>query len=110
MFVPELGLIKPGQTCLSSTMGFLHENITLAYFVFSGDQSSALSLTVGFSELLAFAQYLWAFSVGQGRHTSQRFSTLVAIRRQISEGNILCRSSLNLTDKRYNGDTQEILE
>ena len=30
MFVPNM--------CLSSIMGFLHENITLAYFVFLGDR------------------------------------------------------------------------
>ena len=69
IYVPKLGLIKAGQTlCLSSTIGFLHENIALAYFLFFGDWWSALSLSVGFSELLAFAQYLWTFSVGQERH------------------------------------------
>ena len=35
--------------------------------------------TVAFSEFLAFARCLWAFSVaGQEGHTSQRSSTLVA--------------------------------
>ena len=39
--------------------GLLHENMTtLAYFVFLGDRSSALSLSVGFSDGLAFARYL----------------------------------------------------
>ena len=39
--------------------GLLHKNITtFAYFVFLGDRSSALSLSVGFSDGLAFARYL----------------------------------------------------
>ena len=39
--------------------GLLHENITtLVYFVFLGDRSSALSLSVGFSDGLAFVRYL----------------------------------------------------
>ena len=41
IFVPKLGLMKPGQTCLSSTVGFLHGNIALVYFVFLGDRLSA---------------------------------------------------------------------
>ena len=44
--------------------GILHENIILAYIVSLGDQPSPVSLGVGLSELLAFALYLWAFSVG----------------------------------------------
>ena len=31
MFVHKLGLIKPRQTALSQTMGFLNENITWAF-------------------------------------------------------------------------------
>ena len=62
-------------------MGLLHENITLAYSVFLGNWSSALSLNVGFSVLLSFTRYFWAFSVGQEGHTSQRFNISVAFRR-----------------------------
>ena len=58
-----------------------HENITLAYFVSLGDPVVSLVLKCGFfSELLAFARYLWAFSVGQERHTSQHSNILVAFR------------------------------
>ena len=38
------------------TMGFLHENITLAHFVFFGELSPAFSLTEGFLGTLCF---LW---------------------------------------------------
>ena len=34
--------------CLSTTMGFLNENNSLAYFEILGELSSGLSLTVGF--------------------------------------------------------------
>ena len=63
-------------------MGFLPENITLAYFAFLGDQPSALSLSVGFLELLAFTRYLRALSVGQEEHTSQRSNILIALRKR----------------------------
>ena len=51
-----------------------------------------------------------AFSAGQEGHTSQRSSTLVALKDQISEGNILWLSSLNLTNKPYNSGFHKILE
>ena len=76
-------------------MGFLCEYITLAYFVFLGDRSSTLSLSVGFSELLASARYMWTFSVGQEGHASQGSDILIASEDQISGGNILWLSSLN---------------
>ena len=58
----------------------MHENTTLVCFVILEDRSSA------FSELLAFARYLGAFSVGQEGH------------------------SLNSTDIPYNGDSHKIFE
>ena len=60
-------------------LGFLHEDITLAYFVFLGDWSSPLSLSVDFSELLAFSRYQCGFSVRQEGHTSQHADILVAL-------------------------------
>ena len=48
MFVPKRGLART-NICLSSPMGFFHIKILLlAYFVFLGNRSSALSLSVGF--------------------------------------------------------------
>ena len=46
-------------------MGSLHENITLAYFVFLGDRSSALC---GLFKIFGFRSIFVGFSVGQG-HT-----------------------------------------
>ena len=47
MFVPKFGLIRLGQKHICPQLwAFLHENVTLAYFVFLGDRSSALSLTL----------------------------------------------------------------
>ena len=52
--------------------------ILLWLLLFLGDWSSALSQLWTLSELLAFAQYLWAFSVaGQEGHTSQRSSVVL---------------------------------
>ena len=62
-------------------MGFLHENITFSYFVFLVEWSSALSLSVGFFRTFGLARYLWSFSVGQSRHTSQLSNILVAFKR-----------------------------
>ena len=70
MFVPKLGLIKPGQTYICSQLwAFYNENITLVYFVFMVDRSSALSLSVRFFRTFGFSSILVGFlSWPRGTH------------------------------------------
>ena len=63
-FVPKFGLIKLGQTCLSSVMGFFCMKILLWLILyFWGDRSSpALSSSVGFSRTFPFHWIIVCFS------------------------------------------------
>ena len=89
-------------------MGFLHGNITLAYFVFLRDQSSALSLNVDFFRTFGFRPVLMgAFLVGQVRHTSQRSSTLVTFRRPNIGREHSLPFFIEFDRQHYNGDSHK---
>ena len=75
MFVPTKNIL------LSLTIGFLHENVISAYFVFLANLSSSLALIVGYFRTFGFLPRLGAFSVGQGGHTLQHSNILVAFKR-----------------------------
>ena len=91
--------------------GLLHENITLAYSVFFGDRSSALSLTVGFFRTFGFRPILVGFQLVK-RNTLHNALVLSGLQKTKYRKGIffLWLSSLNLTDKPYNGGSQEIME
>ena len=61
-------------------MGFLHENITLAYFFLLLETARQLCPVALFQNFLLSLDICWAFSVGQEGHTSC-FNLLVAFRR-----------------------------
>ena len=68
-----------------------HENVTLAYFVFLGDQSSALSASAGFFVTYGCRMMVVGFfSWPRGTHltTLQCFSCLQ--KTKYRKGNILC--------------------
>ena len=82
MFVPKLGLIKQGQAYVCPQLWAFCMKILFRLFSYFWETSRQLCPQVwAFSERLAFTRYLWAFSVGQEGHTSQRSNTLVAFRR-----------------------------
>ena len=70
MFVPKPQLNQTRtNVCLSSTVGFLQENIPLTYFVLLADRSSALSLSVCFFRTFGFRSILVGFfSWPRGTH------------------------------------------
>ena len=51
-------------------MGFLNENITLAFFVYFGQPLSGLSLIVGFFNNIRIVIVLVGFSIAQGEQSS----------------------------------------
>ena len=70
----DTGSYVCSQTCLneaktniglSSTMGFLNESDSLAYFSIFGESSSGISFTAGFFKPLSFLSSLVGFFRGQ---------------------------------------------
>ena len=62
-------------------MGFFHEIITLAYFVFLRGRLSVLSVIMGFFRTFGFPSILVGFSIDQKESTLQCSTVLVASRR-----------------------------
>ena len=85
MFVPNLGLIESGQTYVCHVCpqlwAFCIKIILLWLIGIFGKLVVSPVLVWACSELLASTRYLWASSVGQEGHTSQRSNSLVAFRR-----------------------------
>ena len=83
MFVLDRGLIKPGKTYVCPQLWAFFMEILLwliLYFWVTGHQLCPLEL-LELSELLAFVRCMWAFSVSQEGHTSQRSNILIVFGR-----------------------------
>ena len=95
---------------MSPTMGFLNENVSLAYFAILGELSSGLPFIVGFFKTYVFSHHKLGFSGGKEGHASQHPNVLVSLRRPNIKRQISWLSALNLKDIPYNGDSRETLD